>query len=146
MRARCWIIESRKESTMYMRRSPFGVLLMVGLGLLLGAALFGGTEVVGSVLAAPFLVLGFMFKVLLVFLFLGLMTRWFARSAGRNQRNWRGQSRDWWPEETGRRRPGWRTPPVDADTGSDQADRFEEWHRLAHARQEVDDHTPPVED
>ena len=128
---------------MFMRRSPFGVFLMVGLGLLLGAALFGGIEAAGSVLAAPFVVLGFMFKVLLVFLLLGLMARLFARSAGRRTR-WPGPSQEWWSEDR-MRWPGWRASSEDDDADTEE-DRFEEWHRLAHARREVDEHTPPVED
>jgi len=97
------VIESRKES-MIMRRSPFGVLLLLGIGLLLGAALFGGTAAVGSVLAAPFVVLGFMFKVVLFFLLFGLMARLFAGSARRGgnwsdprRRSWCGGNRSRWP-------------------------------------------------
>ena len=128
---------------MIMRRSPFGVLLLLGIGLLLGAALFGGTAAVGSVLAAPFVVLGFIFKIFLFFLLFGLVARMFARSAQRGS-TWSGPRRESWCGGNRSSWPGHRKSSEDAE--ADRADdRFEEWHRMAHARQEVDDHTPPVE-
>ncbi len=70
---------------MMRRRSPFGLFLMVGFGVLFGAALFGGIGAVGSVVAAPFLVLGFMFKIVLFFVLFGLVAKMFAGSARRDQ-------------------------------------------------------------
>jgi hypothetical protein len=132
---------------MFLRRSPIGLFLMVGFGLLLGAALFGGTEAVGSVVAAPFLVLGFMFKVVLFFMLFGLAAKMFAGSVRRDRRtrNWCGPSREWWSDEA---RSPWSRRGTSSESDRDESrnDRFEEWHRMAHARQEVDDHTPPVED
>ena len=131
---------------MMRRRGPFGVLLMLGVGVLLGAALFGGAGAVGSVVAAPFLVLGFLFKIVLFFMLFGLIARMFAGSSGRNRnsRNWSGPRQEWWSEEARARWPGHAKSSENA-RGESQDDRFEEWHRMAHARQEVDDHTPPME-
>lgn len=128
------------------RRSPFAMFLMVGFGLLLGAAIFGGVESVGAVLAAPFIVLGFIFKVALFFMLFGL----FARFVGRRARHW--DDGDVWKERWQEQRGGWSPPQRPSQTSGrsessrpSAEDRFEEWHRLAHARQEVDDHVPPVE-
>ena len=137
------IIESRKESMMMRRRSPFGVLLMVGFGVLIGAAVFGGTEAVTDLMAAPFVVLGFFFKVLLFFMLFGLFLRLVAGRGARG-REWSGPSREGWAAESRRHLPC-RGRPSDEETDRQPADRFDEWHRMAHARQEVDDHTPPVE-
>ena len=135
-----------------MRRSPFAMFLMVGFGLLLGAAIFGGIESVGAVLAAPFIVLGFIFKVALFFLLFGLFARFVGRRAGRHwedgevwKERWQAQRGEWSPPQ-GRRssRPSRPSRP-ETSSGPSAEDRFEEWHRLAHARQEVDDHVPPVE-
>jgi hypothetical protein len=137
------LIESRKESMMMRRRSPFGVLLMVGFGVLIGAAVFGGAEAVTGLMAAPFVVLGFFFKVLLFFMLFGLFLKLVAGNRGRG-RNWSGPSGQWWSDEHRRHHPR-RSRQSDDDTDHRPADRFDEWHRMAHARQEVDDHTPPVE-
>lgn len=128
---------------MMRRRSPFGVLLMVGFGVLIGAAVFGGTEAVTGLMAAPFVVLGFFFKVLLFFMLFGLFLRLFAGRGARG-REWSGPSREGWAAEGRKHRPC-RGRPSDGETDHQPADRFDEWHRMAHARQEVDDHTPPVE-
>jgi hypothetical protein len=116
----------------------------LGVGLLLGAALFGGTAAVGSVLAAPFVVLGFIFKVVLFFLLFGLIARLFAGSARRGG-NWSDPRRRSW---CGGGRSRWSGHPSSSEEEGDDRvnDRFEEWHRMAHARQEVDDHTPPFEE
>ena len=126
---------------MYARRSPFRLFLMIGLGILLGAALFGGGETAGAMVAAPLLILGFVFKaVLFVFLFgfIAKMVGGFAghRAENGDHRRWADEGRDW------RKRHG--EPSSDDDR--DSSDLFDEWHRIAHGRQEVDDHTPPVED
>ncbi len=129
---------------MLRRRGPFGVLVLVGLGVLLGAALFGGMGAIGSVLAAPLLVLGFLFKIVLFFILFGLVARLVAGAGGRG-RSWSGRSRErWsdWPHARWQSRGG--ASHGDEDLRAE--DRFEEWHRMAHARQEVDDHTPPFEE
>jgi len=132
---------------MFLRRSPFGLFLIVGIGVLLGAALFGSSDAAVGLMAAPLLVLGFLFKIVLFFMLFGLIAKLVAGSAARGPRSWSwsGPSRRWWPEEA---RSRWqpRTESSDDDDDKMRNNRFEEWHRMAHARQEVDDHTPPVED
>jgi hypothetical protein len=131
---------------MFWRRSPFGVLLVVGSGVLLGAALFGGAGAVGSLVAAPFIVLGFLFKIVLFFLLFGLAVRLFAgtRRRGWPEKTWSGPSRQWSDETRAR----WPCRSMSPQGHEDKTvnDGFEEWHRMAHARQEVDDHTPPIEE
>ena len=132
---------------MFRRRGPFAVLVMVSFGILLGAALFGGAEAVGSLVAAPFIALGFVFKIVLFFILFGLVVRLLAgtRKRGRQEKNWSGPPHEWWSDETRSRWPcRGASPQGHEDEKNDN--RFEEWHRMAHARQEVDDHTPPVED
>ena len=131
---------------MLRRRGLFGVLLLVSFGLLLGAALFGGTAAVGGLLAAPFIALGFVFKIVLFFILFGLVARLLAGTCGRGLRNrgWSDSSHEWWSDEARSRWSG-RRAPSQSHEGEKSNDRFEEWHRMAHARQEVDDHTPPVE-
>ncbi len=129
---------------MLRRRGPFGVLVLVGLGILLGAALFGGMGAIGSVLAAPLLVLGFLFKIVLFFILFGLVARLFA-GAGARSRSWPGRSRERWSDWPHARWQS-RSEARDGDEDPRAEDRFEEWHRMAHARQEVDDHTPPFEE
>ncbi len=136
------MVESRKEATVYRRRNPFGLVLMVGFGVLLGAAIFGSSEAVGGLVAAPLLVLGVMFKVFLFILLFGLGAKLFFKAGARGQS---GGSSPWWSDESGFRRHGRSERQGDGDRNP-RADRFEEWHRMAHARQEVDDHTPPVEE
>ncbi|MDH3397628.1 MAG: hypothetical protein OEM81_07335 [Acidimicrobiia bacterium] len=129
---------------MLRRRGPFGVFLMVGVGVLVGATLFGGSGAVGGLVAAPLLVLGFLFKIVLFFMLFGLVSRLFAGLGGRDK-SWSGPSHEWWSDEVRSRRNG-RSRSSESDVGKPQNDRFEEWHRMAHARQEVDDHTPPFEE
>lgn len=130
---------------MSMRRSPFGMILMVGFGVLLGAALFGGSAAVGGLVAAPFMVLGFLFKVALLVMLFGLAASFFAGFGGRRNKGWSRPSRERWSQEA---RKHWHgqseSPPGEPHRSTD--DRFEEWHRMAHARKEVDDHVPPVDD
>ena len=76
------------------RRGLFGAFLMIGFGLLLGAVLFGGAGDVGTVLAAPLVALGFLFKVFLFFMLLSLIARLVFRAghAGRRSKCWSGPS------------------------------------------------------
>jgi len=131
---------------MFRRRSPFGLFILVGLGVLLGAAIFGTSETVGGLVAAPLLVVGVVFKIFLFFLLFGLAARLFAGAGhrGRQAKSWPGRSHPWWSEDARNRWHG-RGESSENDEASQRDDRFDEWHRLAHARQEVDDHTPPVE-
>ena len=127
------------------RRSPFGFLFLVGMGVLIGAAIFGGTEAIAGVLATPFVILGFMFKVFLFMLLFGFIMKMMGRGARRrgSRHHWSQNQAGRWPEgaPTQWRRCG----PQESDEDQTHDDRFEEWHRMAHARQEVDEHTPPVE-
>ncbi|MDH3251078.1 MAG: hypothetical protein OEQ47_19070, partial [Acidimicrobiia bacterium] len=94
----------------------------------------------------PFIVLGVVFKIVLFFVLFGLAARLLAGRSGRGEQGKRrcGPSQDWRSDEARSRWYGRAASPNDEGTSHD--DRFEEWHRMAHARQEVDDHTPPVED
>ncbi len=120
-----------------MRRSPLGLLFLVGLGVLFGASLSGGTATLGW-LAAPFLALGFIFKILFFVLILGFIAKAF-----RGHRNWERAGGQW--SEEARKHRQKRHGATEGGESQSRSDRFEEWHRMAHARQEVDDHVPPVE-
>ncbi len=122
-----------------MRRGPLGLLFLVGLGVLIGASLSGGTAATVGWLAAPFLVLGLIFKILFFVLIFGFIAKAFG-----GHRHWEKtpgprseQARQAWQKRHGSGEGG------EAHSASD---RFDEWHRMAHARKEVDDHVPPVED
>lgn len=129
---------------MWRRRSLFGTFLIVGFGVFLGAAIFGGPGAVGTVLAAPLVAVGFVFKIFLFFMLFGLMSRLIFRAGATGGRGkcWSGPSGREWSDRT---RPHWHRRSGSSDEGEagSKDDRFEEWHRMAHARQEVDDHTPP---
>ncbi len=122
---------------MFGRRSPLRMIALVGFGLLLGAMLFGGTTTVESLVAAPLVILGFMFKVALFLFIFGFFAKMFG---GRHHGHY-GSAEDW---EKMRKR--WESRHgASRDEAPSENDRFDEWHRMAHARQEVDDHVPPVE-
>lgn len=133
---------------MFMRRSPFGLFLVLGAGLLLGAALFGGPETAGGLLAAPFIVVGLVFKIALFALLFGFIAKkvgghWHDPEGRRSRMQ--GGSRStppWWAEHARHHRRG----TSEAEEPSGGSNQFDEWHRMAHARQEVDDHVPPVEE
>ncbi len=129
------------------RPSLFGTVLLVGFGVLIGAAAFGGADAIGGLVTAPLAVLGFMFQVLLFFLLFGLVMRLLVGGRRSPIGYWSGPARGRWPDGAVRHRHGWcgGGPRDDAAT-EPESDRFDEWHRMAHARKEVDDHTPPVED
>lgn len=137
-----------------MRRSPFAMFLLIGFGLLLGAAIFGGVESVGAVLAAPFIALGFLLKVMLFVFLFGMFAKFVGRSGrsrwehrtehsdehwGDWKKHWESHGSDWRSQRRPRKQASAESPP------QSETDRFDEWHRLAHAREEVDDHVPPVE-
>ncbi|MBK5266329.1 MAG: hypothetical protein JJE47_02760 [Acidimicrobiia bacterium] len=122
-----------------MRRSPFGILILVGLGVLLGATLSGGSAATAGWLAAPFLVFGLIFKILFFFLLFGFIAKAFG-----GHRRWEKATGPW--SEEARQHWQKRHEATAGDEPRSSTDRFEEWHRMAHAREEVDDHVPPVED
>ena len=128
------------------RRNPISGLLLLGFGLMLGALLFGAGGTTATWVATPLIVLGFGLKLMLFMLFFGVMARAFGRKT-----HWRGRSSE---HQSG---PPWmrhdsRSPWNEKDASTEQkahttpTDHFDEWHRMAHAREEVDDYAPPVED
>lgn len=117
---------------MFVRRGTFGTLFLVGLGVLLGSLL--SSEAAGGLLAAPFVALALLFKVAFFAVLLSLVARAFAVRTGR--RGWQSAAPGRWADEAIRRH----------DHREDATDHFDEWHRMAHARQEVDESVPPVED
>lgn len=99
------------------------VLAMIGLGSVLGTG-------VGWI-AAAFLLPLLLIKVLFVLAMFGFIGR---KMAG-------GSSWDW--TERSARRPRSRRRP---EASPSQEDRFEEWHRMAHAREEVDGWVSDLDD
>ncbi len=92
------------------------VLAMIGLGSVLGSGLAG----LGAIILLPILILKIGF-LLMLFGFVG------RRLSGRRS-SW-----DW-------NNPGWvgRSRPRREEPSSSRGEQFEEWHRMAHAREEVD--------
>jgi hypothetical protein len=90
--------------------------------IVLGAVLAGGAGGAGLLVLAPLFILG---KIFLILLFFGAIGGFF----------WRGY-------EEGQPRPPWtgrrRARRSQESTEKSRAEQFEEWHRLAHAREEVD--------
>ena len=123
------------------------MFLMVGIGVLLGAALLGSSEVVGGLVVAPFVVLALVFKIALLFLLFGFVAKMLggATEAARSGWGWHGPSHQRW---SGEARQHWHGGSESDERKERQSedDRFDEWHRMAHARREVDDAAPPVED
>ena len=112
-------------------RFIIGALAVIGLvALFTGEAISVGGVAIGFLwLLVPL----FVFKFMLFGMFFGR----FARRMGRNT-DWQGGAP--WTRD----RSEWR-PSRDAGDRSDRSTDFEEWHRMAHARQEVDswvDDTP----
>ena len=112
------------------------VAVLVAFGL--GALIFGGVETAGAglglLLLAPLI---FFFKVVLFVVLFGLFSRVF----------WgRGRAKDG-PGASGRHRHHgcfdrrW-SESGDAEQRQSADDRFEDWHRMAHAREEVESWTP----
>lgn len=108
----------------------FAILVLAGIGL--GAILFGGAPSaaagIGFLALIPLL---FLFKILLIATFFGFVVRRRFSSEmndGGNKHSW-----DWQPGPW--RRPQRRQKP---DSKSTENDRFEDWHRMAHAKEEVD--------
>ena len=109
-----------------MFRFAFLALALIGLGSLL----FGGVGATGAglLLVAPLLIAG---KILLILLFLGAIGGFFFRGYdSRRYGSWT------------RRRP---TANGQEAPRPSREEQFEEWHRLAHARDEVDSWVPDIE-
>lgn len=107
----------------------FVIALLAAFGL--GALIFGGNAATatGLLLLAP---LFFIFKVMLFFMLFGVISSAMWRGGGgRGPRPWARQHG--WDRERGSGGTQ-RTMPTEED-------RFEEWHRMAHAREEVDSWT-----
>ncbi len=104
----------------------FVIAMLAAFGL--GALIFGGNAATaaGLVLLAP---LFFIFKVMLFFLLFGAISSAMWRGGrGPGPRRW--AAHHGW-HEADRSRSAERSTPSEED-------RFEEWHRMAHAREEVD--------
>lgn len=114
-----------------MFRFAIGVLAIVG-AVWLFSSLFGavGAAAGGAAAAGAFLLvpLFFAFKLLFVLMLFGF----FAKAAGMGPRRGPWGRRNWGY------RPGDSTSSPSAEPRRDRDEDFEEWHRLAHARDEVD--------
>ena len=87
----------------------------------LGAILANGIEGAGFLLLAPLFIFG---KILLILLFVGTIGGFFWRNYGD------GPQRPPWSGRRPSRRP--------EEPTKSREELFEEWHRVAHAREEVD--------
>lgn len=87
-----------------------------------GAVLASGAGGVGLFVLAPLFILG---KIFLVLLFFGVIGGFFWRSGPERP------SRSPWNRR-------WQAPRGQEPTEKSRSEQFEEWHRLAHARDEVD--------
>lgn len=112
----------------------FVIVILAAIGL--GALIFGESPAAaaGLLLLVP---LFFIFKVMLFFLFFGAISSAMWRRGGggfgRGSRH-----RGWHPTwQQAAHREG-----EDVRTTQSPEDRFEEWHRMAHARDEVDSWAP----
>ena len=102
------------------------VLAMIGLGSVIGSGVAG----LAALAIIPILFLKFMF-VMFLFGFVGRRFWYSGRrpSAGWGEPPWRGRSR----------------PQAEPSRPSGE-ERFEEWHRMAHAREEVDSWVSDLDD
>lgn len=98
---------------------PFVLFIIIGVLALIGlASILGSIAWVGALVFLPVL----MFKVLFLFLLFGLISR------GLRSRRWNAPRWQDWD----------RHPQRERDPAPSAEERFEEWHRTAHAREEVD--------
>ena len=111
----------------------FAFLLLAGVAV--AALLFGGAGTaaagVGFLAAFPLLLLA---KLAFVAMIFGMFSR---RGYGPGWRN--NEFRPFWG------RDDFGSRPAGKDEGPTETDRFEEWHRMAHAREEVDSWAPEPE-
>lgn len=103
-----------------MFRLAIVVLAVVGLVSLFSGGVSGAATGIGFLFLLPLLLLA---KVLFIIMLFGFMGRGFSR---------RNPSTEEWPWSRRQRTDGQR-----GETRT-QEDSFEEWHRMAHAREEVD--------
>lgn len=106
----------------------FAILVLAGIGL--GALLFGGSPSaatgVGFLALIPIF---FFFKVLFIAMLFGMFAR---RRFGT-----RWKTQDFSSPWTGRPGKGQNRSATRPDERPAETDRFEEWHRMAHAKEEV---------
>lgn len=107
----------------------FAILVLAGIGL--GAILFGGaTSATAGIGFLALIPLFFLLKILLIATVFGVFARrrfgGFTKDDGPEQ-SWEWPGGQWRRPQRKRRRND--TPK--------EADRFEEWHRMAHAKEEV---------
>lgn len=110
------------------RMGIFRILPLILAVVVISSLISNGAEVAAVGLGALLLVPFILFKVFLVFMVFGFMGRAFSRR-GHHRRPWDGQ--------------GW-DPQTTDDTRPTEEDKFEDWHRMAHAREEVDRWAPEV--
>ena len=111
-----------------MFRLAIVVLAIVGLVSLFSGGASGAATGVGFLFLLPLLLLA---KVLFFVMLFGFLGRGFARRGGnRYEGPWGTWDRPWGRGNEKRSRP-------EQDTKS-REDSFEEWHRMAHAKEEVD--------
>ena len=110
-----------------MFRFFIAALAVVGLISLFSSGASAAATGVGFLLLFPILLLA---KILFFVMLLGFIGRGFSR---------RGPSRDW--PTWGR----WDRPPRRGDERRTREGDFEEWHRMAHAKEEVDSWIEEVE-
>ncbi len=118
----------------------FAILILAGIGL--GALIFGGGPAAGTgvwfLAAIP---LFFLLKIMLIATFFGV----FARRRFRDHMKEEGWEHPW-----ARRGASWQRPPrrrrQSEQKKPNETDRFDEWHRMAHAKEEVDSWIDKPED
>jgi hypothetical protein len=99
------------------------VLAAIGLASLLGATVSSAFAAAGALLLIPLL----LFKLFLIMAFFGLAGRAWQRKSGPS---WRRDHRPLWERDR------------DPAPGPSPEEKFEELHRMAHAKQEVDSWVP----
>jgi hypothetical protein len=121
------ILNSAIEGELIMFRFFIAALAVVGLVSLFSSGSSAAATGVGFLFLFPLLLLA---KVLFFVMLFGFIGRGFAR---------RGPSRDW---------PGWDSwerRPQRREDRKTREDDFDEWHRMAHAKEEVDSWIEDVE-
>ncbi len=114
----------------------FAFVVLAGIGL--GALLFGGSSSAAAGIGLLALIPIFIFfKLLFVAMLFGV----FARRRFGYQRKGQDFSAPWARESVRRHR----APSHGKDKSPSETDRFEEWHRMAHAKEEVDSWTSEPE-
>ena len=101
------------------------VLAIIGLFSLFGATVSTALGALGALVIIPIV----LFKLLLLMAFLGCAGRAFA-GGRRRHGNWSGSYRRW------------DRPERSEEPQQSPEDRFEDWHRMAHAKDEVDSWAP----